>query len=446
MADSSVIVPSIPDGIQIDNSSFIRDGKTVYRQRVEVYSGETLPVSIGDGANLDAFSRMRTSNPTSLFSTQCQYNAAGLQMETGATGTGSAGSHSANTRMVALACTSGTGTSFIQSFRYIPYQPLKSQEIAVTGLLGAAVAGAVVDVGYFDANNGIGYRQNGTSGLQFFRRTSTSGSVVDNTVNQSSWNLDKLDGTGTSGITIDVTAVFILVIDLQFLGMGRVRIGFDIGGVIIYCHEFRNANVLAVPYMQTASLPIQMLVTATATGSTKTSYFKCAAVNSEGGFESASAFYFSTPEGTVTAASGARTHILSVRPRTTFNSITNREDFILENIVMLAGANPILWELCIGAAFSVAPTWANVNANYSAFEYGTGGTFSNLTNGLVIDSGYISSSNASRGALTLDATLRYPITLDRAGAVRAMGTISLLVTGITGTSASRAVLNYGEVR
>lgn len=404
-------------------------------------------VAIGDSANLDAFSRLRVSNPTSMFSTQMQYNAGILQMETGATGTGAAGSHSSNTRMLALACTAGTGTSFVQSFRYIPYQPLKSHEIAITGLIGAAVSGAVVDVGYFDLSNGIFLRQNGTSGLQFVRRTSTSGSAVDNTVAQASWNLDKLDGTGASGVTIDVTKVFILVIDLQFLGMGRIRIGFDIGGCIIYCHEFLNANVLDTPYMQTGTLPIQMLVTATSTASTKTAYFKCAAVNSEGGFEQADSFHFTTPEGTVTAASGARTHILSVRPRTTFNGITNREDFLLENIEMLVtGNSPVYWELCIGAAFTVAPTFANVNTAYSAFEYGTGGTFGNLTTGLVIDSGYINSSASNKGATSSDATLRYPITLDRAGATRAMGTLSLLVSGIGGASATRAVFNYSEVR
>jgi len=408
-----------------------------------------LPVSVAlaDTANLDAFSRLRVSNPTSMFSTQMQYNAGGLQMETGATGTGAAGVHSANTRMLALTCTAGSGSSFVQSFRYIPYQPLKSHEIAVTGLLGAAVVGAVVDVGYFDLTNGIFLRQNGASGLQLIRRTSTSGSVVDNAVAQASWSLDPLDGTGPSGITIDVATVFILVIDLQFLGMGRIRCGFDVGGKIVYVHEFLNANVLTTPYMQTGTLPIQMLVTATATGATKTAYFKCAAVNSEGGFEQAASFHFSTLEGTVSAASGARTHIWSIRPKTTFNGIQNRQDFILENIELLVTGNfPVYWELCIGAAFTVAPTFADVNTTYSGFEYGTGGTFGNLTNGLVIDSGYVASSAGSKGSSSADTTLRYPICLDRAGAVRTLGTLTLLVTGIGGASATRAICNYSEVR
>lgn len=344
---------------------------------------------IADGANLDAFSRLRVSDPVTLFSSQCQYDADPLLFETGATGTGSAGSHSANTRMVALACTAGTGTSFIQSYEYVPYQAGKSQLIFVTGLLDTGVAAVTVDVGLFDASNGLFLRQNGASGLQLVRRTSTSGSVVNTTVDQSSWNLDKLDGTGASGITLDVTKVFILVIDAQFLGMGRVRVGFDIGGTIVYVHEFRNANVLTVPYLQTLSLPVQMLVTATASGSTKTAYFKCASVSSEGGLSTDLAYDFATPQQTVLAASGSQTHILSLRPRTTFNSITNRSRIVLTTVSILAGANPVRWDLCIGSTFSAGPTYGNVNATHSASEYSSAvGTLSGA--GLVVASGYAS--------------------------------------------------------
>jgi hypothetical protein len=376
-------------------------------------------------------------------------------MESGNTGTGVLPAHSADTRMVQLSATAGSGTSFIQSYRYVPYQPSKSQFIAITFVMGAGVADATVDVGFFDAANGIIFRQNGDTNLQFILRTSTSGSVSDaNIVNQSAWNIDKLDGTGPSGITLDVTKAQILITDLQFLGMGRVRVGFDIDGIIIYAHEFRNANNLTAPYMQTASLPVQMLLTATATGSTKNAFFKCAAVNSEGGVTDTDSFAFSTVEATETAASGARTHIMSIRPKTTFNGITNRQEFILTALNLLAtGANPVYYEVVLGATIA-ASTWADVNAS-SGLEYtSVRGAFTNLTNGIVIASGYISGAGTGGGGVP-QATLvnienaistRLPITLDRAGAVRTMGTISILVTGIGGTSATRCSLEYREVR
>jgi hypothetical protein len=80
-------------------------------------------VGIKDGANLDAFSRLRVSNPTNLWSTSGQYTPVAVQMENGNTGTGQAVAYDANTRLTALTCNAGTGTCFVQSWEYVPYQP-----------------------------------------------------------------------------------------------------------------------------------------------------------------------------------------------------------------------------------------------------------------------------------------------------------------------------------
>lgn len=403
-------------------------------------------VAYGDSMNLDAFSRLRISSPVGLFDAQCQYDANPFLLEGGATGTGVAPAHSTSTRMVALSATAGSGTSFVQSYEYIPYQAGKSQLAFATGVIGAAVANVTVDLGIFDSANGIFLRQNGTSGLQLIRRTSASGSVVDNAVAQSSWNLDKLDGTGVSGVTFDVTKALILVIDAQFLGMGRVRVGVDIGGVILPIHEFLNANVLTTPYMQTLTLPVQMLVTATSSGGTKTAYFKCASVSSEGGFENPSAYTFGTVSQSVTAASGARTHILSVRPATTFATLTNRSRLQITSLeVLVTGANPVLWELCIGATFTVAPTWSAVSSGNSAAEQTTAVGTLNAA-GIVIASGYISATASNKQSIAKDIASKFPMTLDRAGAQRANGTYSLIVTGVGGNSATNAAMNLSELR
>ena len=413
-------------------------------------------ISYSDTGSLDAFSRLRTSETESLFSVQSQYGAAVVQMESFNTGTGVAPTHSADTRMTALSCTAGTGTSGQQSFQYSPYQPGRSQFIATTFVIGTGVAGAIVDVGYFDAANGVIFRQNGTTNLQLILRTSTSGTVSDaNIVAQSAWNIDKLDGTGASGITLDITKSQILIIDLQFLGMGRVRVGFDINGVIYYVHQFTNANNLTVPYMQSASLPVGMLVSTTATATTKTSYFKCASVQSEGGNLQLFGYPFSTPEATSTAGNGTRVPAIAIRPKTTYNGIVNREYFQLESInLMVTGGAPVFWEVVVGGAYS-GQTYADVNTAYSAFEYtSVPGAYTNLTGGIVVASGYASNTSGGAGGVSVPLqvdgfvaeSMRYPIALNRAGAVRPLGTLTLLVTGIGATSACRASLNFKEIR
>ena len=416
-------------------------------------------VGIADGRNLDAFNRLRVSDPVTLWAVQSQYNTNRLMMEVGSTGTGtSAPTHSADTRLVALATTAGTGTVFFQSYEYVPYEPGKSQLGKYTGVIGAGVAGAVVEFGSFDASNGVFLRQNGATNLQLVLRSKTSGSVVDEVINQADWNIDglniALNGKNPSGQTLDITKDIILVMDLQFLGMGRVRFYFDLEGILYEIHHFEAANTKTVPYMQTASLPVQMLITTTATAGAKTSYFKCASVESEGGISQTDGFPFSTPEAVETAASGARTHLISIRPKTTLNSITNRERFSLNGISMIVtGANSVYWELVIGATIA-ASTWADVNTTYSGFEYtSVRGAFTNLTSGLVIASGHVAGAGTGGTSPSVTPIIippivssKYPITLDRAGAVRTLGTLSLLVSGISGTSATRTSIGFTEVR
>jgi hypothetical protein len=229
------------------------------------------------------------------------------------------------------------------------------------------------------------------------------------------------------------------------LYVGRVRFGFIIDGRLIVCHEFLNANAFTSTYIETANLPIFVGMVSAGTV-TRTIYFNCCSVISNGGVDETVGYEFATPDTSVTAGNSTDTHLISIRPRTTFNSITNRVKFAsLEIDLIVTGNTPVHWKLVIGQAFSVAPTYANINATYSAFEYGTGGTLSGSPT-LVIDSGYIPASASTKGASNMKITDRYPITLDRAGAVRSLGTLTLLVQGIGATSATRAVLKHKEIR
>lgn len=414
--------------------------------------GGSVATTYADSANLDAFSRLRTSNPENVFDVQNQYGIEATQIETGNSGTGVAPSFGANTRLIILQVGIGGagGTSWAQSFEYIPYQPGKSQLVFMTGVMGPAVAGAVMRFGYGDDNNGIFYEKNGTGGVQFNRRTYVSGAVVNNPVVQADWNLDRLDGTGPSGVLLDTEKCFILIIDLQFLGMGRVRIGFDIDGVIRYAHEFRNANVLTTTYMQTATLPVRAeIIASAAIASTANAYFKCASVCSEGGFEISQGLDF-TAEGTGTAPTAAPgSNILSLQPLTTFNGYTTRGLFVPESLEIYGGTNPIRYWVYYGVTWAVEPAWASVNATYSFMQYATGaGTTPSIASAIAAFSGYLPSGASSRGLHSEDLGLRYPVTLNKAGAVRALGRISIFMQSlaVAASTDNRVTLNWREVR
>ena len=165
--------------------------------------------------------------------------------------------HSPNDSGVILSGTTASGsTSIRQTFEYYRYQPGRSQQVLMTGVMGAKKTNVRQRIGLFDANNGLFFEQDGTN-LKVVRRTKTSGVVVDNAVFQSAWNIDHLDGAGKSGILLDMSKAQIFVIDFEWLGVGRVRFGFNINGITYYCHQIFNANNLTTVYMQTANLPLR---------------------------------------------------------------------------------------------------------------------------------------------------------------------------------------------
>jgi hypothetical protein len=337
-----------------------------------------------------------------------------------------------------FASTATGGKAFMQSYEYVPYQPGHSQLIHITFNMVETKANTLKFAGYSDGVNGIEFQLSGTT-LQF--KLYSGAGNGDQTVTQSNWNLDKLDGTGVSAINLDVTKVQILAIDLQALYSGRVRIGFIIGGVFVPAHQFLSGNLIATPYIQTANLPVRCGMTCSGTVST-TMNFICSSVISEGGIQEVRGRNFSVA-GSVTAGSGTRTHLLSLRPKTTFNSIANRIRFELDSVTVgVTGSNAVLTEICIGQAITGA-SYADINTTYSGFE-SSAGTISGSP-ALVIASLYTGQATGSGSSLT-GVQSKYPITLDAAGVVRALGTLSVIVTGVGGASACNVALNWREVR
>lgn len=396
-----------------------------------------------DDSGLDAFSRLRVSTPTYLFDSQFTYDLQPLLFEQVTAQTGASISHDSTNRQALLtfSYTPTGGKAYMQSYNWIRYQPGRSQLYFITYNFIETKTNTLKFVGVGDGNNGVQCELNGST-LQFTIYSDTG--AGDETVPQSSWNIDKLNGTGSSGKTIDVTKTQILIIDYQALYVGRVRVGFDIGGVVIWCHEFLHSNLLSVPYIQNASLPIRCGMTCTGTVST-TMNFICSSAISEGGQYPHYGFQF-VQESSVTAGSNTRTHLLSIRPKTTFNSIANRTEIIPEDVdILVTGNTPIKWELCIGQAISGTTTFNDVNTSYSGVEYNTAGTISG-TPAIVIESGYIAATATSKSSISHLIKSRFPITLDMTGAARINGTLSLVVTGLGATSACRGLISWSELR
>lgn len=402
-------------------------------------------VTIKDSANLDAFSRLRVSNPLILFNSQLTYDLAPILFEQITLGAGATITHDTTNRcaLMSFAATATGGKAYMQSYEYLPYQPGRSQLIFVTFNMNGAAANTLKFAGLSDGTNGYEFQNNGTDNRFVVYSASLAGNTI---VLQSNWNLDPLDGSGPSGITLDVTRTQILVIDFQALYVGRVRMGFDIGGEIIYAHEFLNANSAIYPYIQTANLPVRCGMTCTGTVTT-TMNFVCSAVISEGGSEDINAFGYTFETNTSRTVGVAGTQVLTLRPKTTFNGITNRMRVAYTDveILNLGSTNEnIRWDLCVGQAIT-GGAWADVNTTYSGVEVNTGATLSGSP-AVIIDSGWVTVGAGQKGESSSSIVSRYPITLDAAGLNRTLGSITLKVTALSGTPTIYAGITFREIR
>lgn len=246
-----------------------------------------IPVSIG-GTNVDAFGRMRVSEPYTLFDSQNRY-AADNQFDVATTGTGST-TYLPNEAAVKMEVTAGgVGTVVRQTYRSFPYQPGKGLLVLATFVMDSNQSLNLTQrVGYFNDSNGVFFQRVGGV-CSFVLRSSVTGTPSDaRTVNQDDWNGDKLDGTGDSGLTLDASKAQILWMDFEWLGVGSVRCGFIINGQYIVCHTFNNANNITNVYMTTAILPVRYEIRTATSAVAASMKAVCSSVISEGGYEATS--------------------------------------------------------------------------------------------------------------------------------------------------------------
>lgn len=237
-----------------------------------------------DDASVDAFRRQRVSFPFPEYAHTNQYASLDSLIWETTTASGGTNTHTPNTCSMTMAVTSTVGSKVTrQTHQYIPYQPAKSHNPVITFVFGAAVAGVRNRAGYFDSRNGIYLERAADGGLNIVKRTYISGSPVETRVAQADWNVDRLNGTGRSLRTLDLTKVQIFYIDAQFLGAGLIRVGFVIDGNVVYVHAFAHANIITSAYMTTFSLPMRVEIENVSAAAGASMQQICSAVDSEGG-------------------------------------------------------------------------------------------------------------------------------------------------------------------
>lgn len=343
--------------------------------------------------NFDSFNRLRVSEPYTLFDSSNRFRDNGLW----ATSVTSGGTATFNTDqgLMDLSVTTASGSEVIrETYKVFAYQPGKSLLTMNTFVFNPAKIGLRQRVGYFGAANGI-FLQLNDSTLSLVERTSVTGILVDTPVDQASWNVDPMNGTGPSGIILDTTKAQILWSDFEWLGTGSVRCGFVINGEFFTAHVFHHANLISTTYITTACLPIRYEITNTlATASISTLKQICSTVLSEGGYELRGfSQTVSTPLTSPISITGSGTFV----PIVSLRLKSNRLDGIAipTNMSCLPkDAGNYTWQLIEGG-ITTGGTWVSAGSD-SIIEYNLTGT--SFAGGNIIHSGLFTASNQGSSA------------------------------------------------
>jgi hypothetical protein len=412
---------------------------------LSVHSPYSIPYGNAGGSSAagatDAFGRVRISSPLTLFDSSHRYRDNGLWAT--ATATGGTSTFDANAGLVNLVVTAASGSSVIrETTKCFSYQPGKSLLVMSTFTFNAAKTNLRQRVGYYGASNGM-YLELDNSTLSFVERSSSTGSLVETRVAQSEWNTDRLDGTGPSNLTLDPTKSQILWMDIEWLGLGTVRMGFVINGKFIHCHSFHHANIITSTYITTASLPLRYEITNTAaTASSSTLKQVCSTILSEGGYELRGlqqAIGTSINSPTALATSGTYYPIISLRLKA-----TALDAIVILTAVSILGVTTNTnynWRV-VASPTTTGGTWVSAGTD-AATEYNLTGT--STAGGRILAQGYFSASTQSSPSIDILKEALFKFQLERDGLTSTPYELSLVMTGSTATCAVHASMDWEEI-
>jgi hypothetical protein len=261
-------------------------------------------------------------------------------------------------------------------------------------------------VGYYSDNNGAFFQHDGTT-LAVGGRSDVTGSPVDTIINRNSWNIDKMDGTGISGINIDETKIQQYVIEAQGLSGGLIRFGFNVNGSLYFCHQVYTYNVSAVacPLSDCQPLRFEIRNTGTSASTTTLRQFKAALLT--GGM----ANILGQPRNSFTATRGTSTKnvgttivpLLSLRAAATFKSKTSRILIAPTSVGVFSLDNSIQF-LAYKNVTLTGANWTNVATNISGAQYDI--TATALSGGTLLGTGFLADTIfKASGTSTEDGTI-----------------------------------------
>jgi len=409
-----------------------------------ISTSSTVSVTL-PSTSTDAFGRQRTSSPLTLFDSSHRYRDNNLWSGL-VVGTGSTVGFVTAQGLVNIGIGTTAGCSVIrETTKVFSYQPGKSLQVLNTFIMNPAKANLRQRVGYFGADNGMYLELDGDT-LYFAERSLSTG--ITTQISQHNWNIDTMLGVGhlnPSGVTLDISKAQILWMDIEWLGVGTVRLGFVVDGKFIHCHSFHHANLITSTYITTASLPLRYEISNTGiTTSSSTLKQVCSSVISEGGYElrgiqQAVGTPVQTPVDLTTA--GTYYTVVSIRLKATPNRLDAIVIMTALSVLGITNNATYNWQVRASGTSSGA-TWTDAGVD-SAVEYKIGG--GTYTGGRILASGYAYGSNQGSTSIDILKEALFKFQLERDGLTRIPYELSIVCAADANGADIHASMDWEEI-
>lgn len=352
---------------------------------------------------LDMTGRIKTAESYEIIGSQWNYGKIPLTWGETITGTGAITGPTTQTSSTYLQATTGTASGdsvLFQTKRHFRYQVFRTHAVSWAIVFGAHQTNVRKEIGHATPNNGWLVEQSG--GTYHFVVRSNVG-VVSGTnetkVARADWNIDKLDGTGPSGINIDLGKGVSFVIEFVWHGTQGLRYGINFFDRIIWCHEIKYSGVLSQPFSRNAILPLFTRMTNTGAVSAPGGSMQIGPVsyNVYGGLATGDAYVFAGGNRTTAKSVTSNTdptYLAAVRPKATIAGAINRANITPLTFELFSSAE-IFYEIFCDAIIA-AGTWAETDYR-SIAELSVNP--SSVSDERIVDSGYISSASKGTGVI-----------------------------------------------
>jgi hypothetical protein len=347
------------------------------------------PVIIKDYiSQIDSFGRKRVSQLRTQIDIKHTNDERDLFIEKLTNGAATIARDAANSMMTMTTTNSGD-YAIAKTYQSFAYLSGKSSVIYMTFSGIENTTDVIKRVGYFSSSESAPYTADidgiylETDGTDLSFNVAKNGTI--NKITQSNWNIDKLDGTGDSGVTLDISKAQILVMDFEYLGTGGVRFGFVVDNETIYAHIDKHANISTTPYMLRSNQPLRWELRQNGATAASMNYI-CAMVASEGDTGDVGES-LSVNSGTTQLDAnviGTRYNAVAIRLKST---ITGAVVNIDEISTLATTVDNFLWEIVINPTIAGTSTFISGGASTSV-EYVFGDTTNTVTGGTVLHSGY----------------------------------------------------------